>query len=60
MTVRATAAERTKRKNARIMSLHRTCVVDKIAIRGQKLQFARTSARTPFLNSTTQTMSVHN
>ena len=36
MTVRATAADRTQRKNARIMSLHRTCLVEKIAVRGQK------------------------
>ena len=60
MTVRATAANRTQRKTARTMSLHCICIVGKIAVRDQKLRFARASARIPFLNSTAQTMLVHN
>ena len=36
MTVRATAADRTQRKTARTMSLHCICLVEKIAVRGQK------------------------
>ena len=36
MNVRATAADRTQRKTARTMSLRRTCLVEKIAVRGQK------------------------
>ena len=35
--VRAMSADRTQRKTARNMSLHRTCVVEKIAAHGQKL-----------------------
>ena len=48
MTVRATAADRIKRKTARAMSLHCIYLIDKIAVRGQKLRFARASARTLF------------
>ena len=54
MTVRAMAADRTKRKSAQYIYL-----VDKIAVRGQKLPFARASVRTPFWNSTGQTMSAY-
>ena len=36
-SVRAMSADRIQRKTARNMSLHRTCVVEKIAVRGQKL-----------------------
>ena len=36
-SVRAMSADRIRRKTARTMSLHRTCVVEKIAVRGQKL-----------------------
>ena len=36
-SVRAMSVDRIQRKTARIMSLHRTCVEEKIAIRGQKL-----------------------
>ena len=36
-SVRAMSADRIQRKTARTMSLHRTCVVEKIAVRGQKL-----------------------
>ena len=46
MTVRATAADRTLRKNARTMSLHCIYLVDKIAVRGQKLRFARERTHT--------------
>ena len=60
MSVRTMSADRTQRKTARTMSLHRTRVVEKIAVRGQKLKFARASARIPFLNSACQTISVHN
>ena len=48
MTVCAMAADRIQRKTARTMSLHRICLVDKIADRGQKLRFARASAYTFF------------
>ena len=60
MTVRALAADRTQRKTARTMSLHRICLVDKIAVGGQKLRFARARARITFLNSACKTMLVHN
>ena len=36
-SVRTMSADRIQRKTARTMSLHRTCVVEKIAVRGQKL-----------------------
>ena len=36
-SVRAMSADRIQRKTARTMSLHRTCVIEKIAVRGQKL-----------------------
>ena len=36
-SVRAMSADRIQRKTARTMSLHRTCVVEKIAVSGQKL-----------------------
>ena len=36
-SVRAMSADRTQLKTARTMSLHCTCVVEKIAVRGQKL-----------------------
>ena len=36
-SVRAMSADRIQRKTARTMSLHRTCVVEQIAVRGQKL-----------------------
>ena len=36
-SVRAMSADRIQRKTACTMSLHRTCVVEKIAVRGQKL-----------------------
>ena len=48
MTVRTTAADHTKRKNARTMSLHCIYLIDKIAVHGQKLQIARAGARIPF------------
>ena len=56
-SVRAMSADRIQRKTARTMSLHRTCVVEKIAVRGQKIVIC---ARIPFLNSACKTMSVHN
>ena len=36
-SVRAMSADRIQHKTARTMSLHRTCVVEKIAVHGQKL-----------------------
>ena len=36
MSVRTMSTDRTQRKTARTMSLHRTCVVEKIAVRSQK------------------------
>ena len=36
-SVRAISTDRVQRKTARTMLLHRTCVVEKIAVRGQKL-----------------------
>ena len=36
-SVRAMSTDGIQRKTARTMSLHRTCVVEEIAVRGQKL-----------------------